>query len=163
MIDADKRKAVCLLHQEGMDGREIARRLGLGRNTVPRVIALGGALPPAVRREKQPLDPELLRRLYAECGGWIQRVHEKLAEEEGVRVPYPTLTRKLRALSIGTPQRERCARFPDEPGAEMQQDTTVYEIALGGQSARLIASLLYLRYSTRRYLKFFRAFTRFKM
>ena len=45
MIDADKRKAVCLLHKEGMGGREIARRLGLGRNTVQRVIALGGALP----------------------------------------------------------------------------------------------------------------------
>ena len=66
-----------------------------------------------MRREKQPLDPELLRRLYADCEGWIQRMHEKLAEEEGVRVPYPTLTRKLRALSIGTPQRERCARVQE--------------------------------------------------
>jgi hypothetical protein len=101
--------------------------------------------------------------LYAECEGWIQRVHEKLAEEVGVRVPYPTLTRKLRALSIGTPQRERCARGPDEPGAEMQHDTTVYEINLDGRPARLIASLLYLRYSKRRYLKFYRAFNRFKM
>ena len=48
-------------------------------------------------------------------------------------MPYPTLTRKLRALGIGTPRRERCARVPDEPGAEMQHDTTVYQIALGGQ------------------------------
>ena len=163
MIAADKRKAVCLLHKEGMGGREIARRLGLGRNTVRQVIALGGAMPPPVRREKQPLDPELLRRLYAECGGWIQRVHEKLAEEEGVHVPYPTLTRKLRALAIGTPQRERCARVPDEPGAEMQHDTTVYDLALGGQPARLIASVLYLSYSKRRYLKFYSAFNRFRM
>jgi transposase len=163
MIDVDKRKAVCLLHKEGMGEREIARRLGLGRNTVRRIIALGGALPPAVRREKQPLDPELLRRLYTQCEGWIQRVHEKLAEEEGVSVPYPTLTRKLRALGISTPQRERCARVPDEPGAEMQYDTTVYTIRLGEQPTRLIASLLYLRYSKRRYLKFYRAFNRFKM
>jgi len=163
MIDADKRKAVWLLHKEGMSEREIARRLGLGRHTAQRIIALGGALPPAVRREKQPLDPELLRRLYAECGGWIQRVHEKLAEEAGVRVPYPTLTRKLRALSIGTPQRERCARVPDEPGAEMQHDTSSYPVLLGDARVRLIASLLYLRYSKRRYLKFYRAFNRFKM
>ncbi len=163
MIDADKRKAVYLLHQKGMGAREIARRLGLGRNTVRRTIMLGGAMPPPARREKQPLDPELLRRLYAQCEGWIQRVHEKLTEEEGVSVPYPTLTRKLRALGIGTPRQERCARVPDSPGAEMQHDTTVYDIALGGQSARLIASLLYLRYSKRRYLKFYRAFNRFKM
>ena len=163
MIDADKRNAVFLLHKEGMGAREIARRLGIGRNTVRRVIALEGAMPPATRREKQSLDPELLRRLYGECDGWIQRVHEKLQEEEGVSVPYPTLTRKLRALGLGAPNQERCARVPDEPGAEMQHDTTVYLLALGGQRVRLIASLLYLRYSKRRYLKFYRAFNRFKM
>ena len=163
MIDADKRKAVFLLHQEGMGVREIARRLGLGRNTVRRAIALEGAMPPATRREKQALDPELLRRLYTQCEGWIQRVHEKLAEEEGVRIPYPTLTRKLRTLGIGTPREERCARVPDEPGAEMQHDTTVYSMPLDGQPVRLIASLMYLRYSKRRYLKFYRAFNRFKM
>ena len=80
MIDADKRKAVFLLHNEGMGAREIARRLGIGRNTVRRVIALDGAMPLATRREKLPLEPEILRRLYAECDGWIQRVHEKLRE-----------------------------------------------------------------------------------
>jgi transposase len=163
MIDADRRKAVFLLHQEGMGAREISRRLGLGRNTVRRVIGLEGALPPTTRREKQTLDPELLRRLYTQCEGWIQRVHEKLAEEEGVAIPYPTLTRKLRALGLGAPLAERCARVPDEPGAEMQHDTTVYSLTLGGQPARLIASLLYLRYSKRRYLRFYRAFNRFKM
>jgi len=163
MLAADKRKAVFLLSEEGMGAREIARRLGLGRNTVRRVIALAGAMPAATRREKHPLDPELLRRLYEQCDGWIQRVHEKLAEEEGVSLPYPTLTRKLRKLGIGTPHEERCARVPDEPGAEMQHDTTVYTIPLDGQPARLIASLLYLRYSKRRYLKFYRAFNRFKM
>ena len=163
MIDADKRKAVWLLRQQGMGAREIARRLGLGRNTVQRVVALDGAMPPPVRREKQPLDPELLRRLYAECDGWRERMHEKLTEEEGVRVAYPTLTRKLRAMGIGTPQSERCARVPDEPGAEMQHDTTVYELDLDGRPARLIASLLYLRYSKRRYLRFYRAFNRFRM
>ena len=42
MIDVDKRKAVCLLHKEGMGGREIARRLGLGRNTV-RQVKIGRA------------------------------------------------------------------------------------------------------------------------
>ena len=163
MIDADKRKAVYLLHQEGMGAREIARRLGLGRNTVRRAIALEGVMPSVARGEKQPLDPELLRRLYRQCEGWVQRVHEKLAEEEGVSVPYPTLTRKLRALGINRPREERCARVPDEPGAEMQHDTTVYEVPLGGQRTRLIASVLYLRYSKRRYLKFYRAFNRFKM
>ena len=83
MINADKRKAVFLLHSEGMGARDISRRLGLGRNTVRRVIELEGQMPPTRRRGKQTLDPELLQRLYEECGGWAQRAHEKLREEEG--------------------------------------------------------------------------------
>jgi len=109
------------------------------------------------------LDPELLRRLYEQCGGWIQRMHEKLVEEEGIAVPYQTLTRKLRTIGIGASRNERCERVPDEPGVEMQHDTSVYRVALGENRVCLIASLLYLRYSKRRYLKFYRAFNRFKM
>jgi transposase len=163
MINADKRKAVFVMHTEGMSVREISRRLGLGRNTVRRVIAFKGEMPTTRRREKRVLDPELLRRLYDECNGWIQRVHERLSEEERVVIPYQTLTRKLRALGIGVPKMERCARVPDEPGLEMQHDTTVYQVLLGERKTRVIASLLYLRYSKRRYLKFYRAFNRFKM
>ena len=43
MIEPDKRKAVFLLHEGGMGVREIARRLGLGRNTVRSVIDEKGA------------------------------------------------------------------------------------------------------------------------
>lgn len=162
MIAAHQRKAVFLLHQEGMGVRELSRRLGLSRKAVRRIIATKGELPPRTRREKHALDPELLRRLYDECSGWIQRVHEKLAEEHQVKVPYPTLTRTLRALGISTPREQRCARVPDEPGAEMQHDTSPYPILVGNRRVRLIASLLYLRYSKRRYLKFYRVFNRFK-
>ena len=45
----------------------------------------------------------------------------------------------------------------------MQHDTSVYQVELAGRRTRLIASLIYLRYSKRRYLKFYRAFDRFKM
>lgn len=163
MIAADKRKAVFLLHQEGMSVRELSRRMGLSRNAVRRVIAKQGELPPPPCREKQALDPELLQRLYDECDGWIQRVHEKLVEEEGLKVAYQTLTRKLRVLGISTPSQQRCERVADVPGAEMQHDTSLYQLELGGQRVRVIASLLYLRYSKRRYLTFYRAFNRFRM
>jgi len=163
MIDADKRSAIFALHQDGMGLREISRRMGLGRNTVRRIIRQQGRMPAAVRAERVRIDPQLLEALYKECDGRVQRVHEKLVEEEGVEVTYPTLTRRLRELGISTPQKSRCAQVPDEPGAEMQHDTTVYTIKLDGQPARLVASLLYLRYCKRRYLKFYRAFTRFKM
>jgi len=164
MIETDKRKAVFLLHQEGQPAREIARLLGLSRNTVRAIIEQEGAPPPPrPRADRQPLDEELLRRLYQECQGHIARVHEKLVEEEGVAVAYSTLTQRLRELGISDPPKARCQQVPDEPGAEMQHDTSLYPVELAGRRVRLIASLIYLRYSKRRYLKFYRAFDRFKM
>jgi len=146
-----------------MSAREIARRLGVSRNTARTLIQQAGVMPPATRVDKQRIDEELLRGLYAQCEGRVQRVHETLVEEEGVQVTYSTLTRMLRDLGISQPQQARCERVPDEPGAEMQHDTSDYPVALAGQRVKLIASLIYLRYSKRRYLKFYRAFDRFKM
>jgi hypothetical protein len=48
MIVTDKRKAVFLLHQEGMAVREIARRLALSRNTVRAIIRQSGTTPQPV-------------------------------------------------------------------------------------------------------------------
>ena len=163
MIEADKRKAIYLLHEGGMAARDIARRLQVSRSTVAIIIAQKGALPLVERSDKQGIDLELLRRLYGQCEGWVVRVHEKLQEEEGIKVAYPTLTRLLREVGISTPAQQRCDRVPDEPGKEMQHDTSPYWIALGGVKMRLNASLLYLRYSKRRYLRFYRAFNRFRM
>ena len=165
MIEADKRKAIFLLHQEGMPLREIARRLHVSRNTVGVVIAQGGQLPKLVRSPKQNIDTQLLERLYEQCGGWIQRMHEKLAEEEGIEVKYSTLTRMLRqsGISKSKSQQSRSCQVPDEPGAEMQHDTTLYTLKLGQQPQKVVASVLYLRYSKRRYLKFYRCFNRFQM
>ena len=146
MIGPDKRKAIFLLHQEGMSVREIARRLHVSRQAVTAIIAQKGQMPEPLRATKNAIDPELLRRLYAECEGWIQRVHERLAEEEGLQVKYSTLTRRLRQLGISQSQDPRCDQVPDEPGAEMQHDTTVYRLQLGEQKVKLVASLIYLRY-----------------
>src|SRR5437016_8087041 len=163
MIEADKRKAVFLLHQEGMSINEIARRLHLSRNTVCTILKQKGEMPVPTRKRKVRLDRELLERLYRECEGRAQRVHEKLTEEEGIQIPYSTLTRLLRELGLSKEPSTRCDRVPDEPGAEMQHDTSTYRIRPGDRLTLVIASLLYLRYSKRRYLQFFRKFNRFRM
>jgi transposase len=163
MIATDKRNAIFLLHQEGMPLLEIARKLNVSRNTVRAIIRQGGVLPPRVRTDKKRLDEELLRRLYHQCQGRVVRVHEKLVEEEGLAVCYPTLTQMLRELGISAPPKVRCQQVPDEPGLEMQHDTSVYQVELAGRRTKLVASLIYLRYSKRRYLRFYRAFDRFKM
>jgi hypothetical protein len=45
----------------------------------------------------------------------------------------------------------------------MQHDTSVYKIKLAGKLVQVVASLLYLRFSKRRYLRFYRTFKRFRM
>ncbi len=90
-------------------------------------------------------------------------MHEKLTEDEAVEISYATLTRRIRELGIGQSKNNRCARVPDEPGAEMQHDTTDYRLSIGDKQLKVVASLIYLRYCKMRYLKFYRSFNRFKM
>lgn len=163
MIDPDMRNAIFQLHQEGMSLWEISRRLHVSRNAVRTIVRQQGKITRKERKDKIQIDPELLQRLYHECDGWIQRIHEKLVEEEQIEVGYSTLTRMLGKLGLGRDRPARCDRVPDEPGAEMQHDTTIYQVKLAGQRTKLIASLLYLRYSKRRYLKLYRVFNRFVM
>jgi transposase len=163
MIDPDKRNAIFQLHTEGMSQREISRRLHVSRKTVRTIIQQEGRMPDTTRKDKIDIAPELLRRLHAECHGWAERVHERLREEEGIEIGYSTLTRMLRDLDLGKSRPVRCDHVPDEPGVEMQHDTSEYYVRLAGQLTRVIASLLYLRYCKRRYLKFYRRFNRFVM
>ena len=74
MIETDKRKAIYLLHQQDLSGRQLARQFGLSRNTIRQIIALKGELPVIDRKDKKQIDPELLRRLYEQCQGRVQRV-----------------------------------------------------------------------------------------
>ena len=66
----------------------------------------------------------LLRRLYHECNGWVERMHEKLVEEEKIEVGYSTLTRMVRKFDWAAPGRLAAIACPMNR-AEMQHDTTV--------------------------------------
>jgi transposase len=163
MIDPDMRQVIYRLHTEGISARRISRLLNVSRNTVATIIAQQGKCHHQPRSDKRHIDAQLLERLYRECQGRGQRMLEKLIEEEHIEIGYSTLTRRLRELGLRLPPTSRCQRVPDVPGQEMQHDTTDYRIRLGGRLTKLIASLLYLRYCKRRYLKFYRAFNRFVM
>jgi hypothetical protein len=72
MIDPDMRNAIYQLHRAGMPCARSA-----GNSSQPQHGAgdhpQQGAMPQTVRKDKIHIDPELLRRLYRECDGWIQR------------------------------------------------------------------------------------------
>jgi len=163
MIDPQKREAIYVLHKEGMAIRKIARSLKVDRKTVRRIIEQKGQVPDSKRCDKKELDDQLLANLHKECDGYIQRIHEKLKEEKGIEIGYSTLTRKVRELEIGRPKNDRCDQVADEVGAEMQHDTTLYKVKLGEKTVKVVGSLIYLRYSKIRYLKFYFSFNRFNM
>jgi len=124
MIDPDKRKAIYLLHEQGMGLREIGRRLLVSVNTVSAIIVQKGIPPMVSRSDKISIDPELVFQLFNECDGRLQRMHEKLTEEQSVKIGYSTLSRKVRELGIVRLKNERCEKIPDETGVETQQDTS---------------------------------------
>ena len=163
MISQDKRAAIYRLHTEGMGVRKIARSLRVNRGTVSDIIKQKGVMPESRRKDKIELDPELVAKLYKDCDGWVQRMHEILTEEKGIQIGYSTLTSKIRELELGTAKNQRTGQVPDRAGEEMQQDTSPYRVKLGNKSVLVQASLLYYRYSKVRYLKFYRSFNRFKM
>ncbi len=163
MISAEKRAAIYQLHKEGMGVRELARSLRVNRGTVSDIIKQKGVMPETTRSDKIQIDAQLLIKLYKDCDGWVQRIHEKLTEEEGIAIGYSTLTGRIRELGLGKSKNKRCARVPDKPGEEMQHDTSAYKVKLGDKRVLLQGSLLYFRYAKVRYLKFYPSFNRFKM
>jgi len=81
MIDANKRKAIFLFYNEGVSVRELSHKLNVSINTVRKIIDQGGDLPEIERPDKINIDPVLLGKLYKECDGYAQRVHEILEED----------------------------------------------------------------------------------
>ena len=163
MIEPDKRQAIYFLHKEGMGINEISRRISISPKTVMEIVKQKGIMPEIIRKDKITIDEELLRSLYNDCSGWTQRIHEILTEEHGIKIGYSTLTRMIRELEFGSRKKQRCDQVPDKPGEEMQHDTTTYNLRIGKQKIRVVASIVYFRYSKIRYLKFYRSFNRFNM
>ena len=163
MIEPDKRNAIYQLYKEGLSIRRISKQLNVSRHTVRRIIQEKGCPPQITRKDKIEIESQLLQRLYNECDGWRERIWEKLLEEEGIKIGYSTLTRLLREHDFDGKKAQRSIHVPDKPGLEMQHDTSPYRIKINDCLTRVIASLLYFRYSKMRYLKFYRFFNRFMM
>ncbi len=111
------RNAIYQIHLAGVPLNEISRQLHVSRNTVWAVVRQQGAMPRTVRKDKIQIDPDLLRRLYRECDGWMQRVHEKLLEEEGLK--DTTLAHHLRHIKAACRWGAKLGLMAKAPAVEM--------------------------------------------
>lgn len=120
MLDKNIRTLILRLRYEAMcDKRAIARMLGVGRNTVTRVLREGDV--DIDRAEAQPRRKrtsffaryvDRIRELYGQCGGNLAQVRREL-EVEGVTIAYSTLQdlcRRHAIRGIPLPPRKRRLR-----------------------------------------------------
>ena len=134
----------------------------MSRNTVRRILREpagdAGGEPP-------PCDEATLVRLkaaFARARGNVVRVRELLADE-GLEVPYSTLTRWVRDAELRGPPR-RAGEYDFAPGQEMQHDTSPHRVRLGqaGKPVTLQCAGLVLAYSRRLFIQYYPRFTRFE-
>ena len=163
MIQPYIRKSIRELHASGKGRNELARMFSIDPKTVTAILNEPEGHIPVERSDKKTIDVELLQRLYGECHGFISRMHEKLTEEYQIDLGYSTLTQLVRENGIGKPLPPVSESIPDIPGDEMQHDTTIYQVMIGGTRKKVVCSGLYFRYSKMRYIKFYLRFDRFKM
>lgn len=161
MLDQVTRATILRLRREGHGTRFIARALDVSRESVKQVIAAGSEEVPKLERPSQ-LMPHLERvqALHTICRGNRVRVHELLAEE-GVCVPYSTLTRFCREAGIGVKAPRRVGRYHFDPGEEMQHDTSPHKVEIGGRLTPVQCASLVMCYSRVRFVQCYRRWTRF--
>jgi transposase len=163
ITDQNLQAAVLTMYRQGVARKAIARQLHLDVKTVRAIVRADCVREPAGRSNRISVDGTLLERLYRDCSGYVERMHEILTEEHGVDIGYSTLTRLVRAHGLGAAPKKRACHVPDVPGEEMQHDTSVHMVRIGGVKQKLISSGIYLRYSKMRYVRFYRRFNRFVM
>jgi hypothetical protein len=163
MIDRDRQAAALTLFRQGASRNAIARQLHLDIKTVRAILRSDCVREPPNQSHTAHIDDAALSQLHRDCCGYVQRMHEILHEEHGVRIGYSTLTRLVRSKGLGVTAKPRSCRVPDMPGEEMQHDTSEHQIRIGAQKQKIISSGIYLRYSKMRYVRFYRRFNRFTM
>jgi transposase len=160
MIADEIRQAILGMYEKGMKIRQIARSLGISRNTVRTVLK---GITPQVRDASPSCLDEipLIREAFVTCRGNVVRVQEILAEK-GIAIGYSTLTRIARELGLREPAKTRSGAYTFGPGEELQHDTSPHKLILDGKTIIAQCAGLVLAYSRRIFIRYYPCFTRFE-
>ena len=60
--------------------------MNISNNTVTAIIDQAGEVPQTIRKDKVEIDMQLVSRVYHQRDDRVQRTHEMLSEEHGIRV-----------------------------------------------------------------------------
>lgn len=162
MLNHETRSAILRLRKEGHGTRFIARAVGVARDSVKSVMSSGSADVPDIERADQlSAHADRIRKLEADCGGNLVRVHEELFARHQVKVAYSTLTRFCRDAEIGVVAKVAAGQYVFGPGVEMQHDTSPHTVKVAGRDVPLQCASLVQCFSRRRFIQCYPRWTRF--
>ena len=163
MLSQSQRTTILELSAAGRNKREIAKTLGLSRQSVRKVLAMNSSAVPRIEREEKaaPHRQRILELLPA-CKGNLVRVHEELTAD-GVTMSYQTLTAFCRRQGIGRAPVVPAGSYDHEclPGVEMQHDTSPHEVTVAGRKYKAQTASAVLCYSRLLYFEIWPQFQRF--
>src|ERR1017187_4926192 len=161
MLSQAQRTAILELNGKGVSRREIARVLQVSRLTVRKVVRANSTSVPAIQRaEKAEPHRQQILDLLASCKGNLVRVHEELTAG-GAVLSYPALTGFCRRQGIGQTPAVASGQYHFEPGVEMQHDTSLHEVAVGGRKYKAQTASAVLCYSRMLFFQINPTFQRF--
>jgi transposase len=161
MLSQAQRTTILELHTQGVGKREIARVLGISRPTVRKVLrSKAPQVPELHRAEKAEPYRERILELFSNCKGNLVRVHEELVAG-GAELSYPALTSFCRRHGIGQAPVIAAGRYDFQPGEEVQHDTSLHEVELGGKKRKVQTASAVLCYSRMLFFQFSPTFQRF--
>ena len=163
------RNAIVERRQAKASVRNIARELGISRESVQRVLAQVAAersgqapsanmlLPPQRRKSQLDAYEPVLRELLARYPDMTSRRLFEELRARGFAGKY-TIVRERVGLLRQRPTKEPVLRFETPPGAQAQMDYGVYDIDFTREGRRRVYLFSYvLGYSRRQYLRFVEA------
>lgn len=159
MLKTSTRATILELTHKGVAKRRIAQLLKLSRHTVREVIASDTSEPPKILRQQkaEPYRDQILQ-LYRTCQGNLVRVHEELLAQ-GAQLSYAALTGFCRRHQLGKPPKPPAGRYLFEPGQEIQHDTSLHPVQIGGSPRRVQTASAVLAYSR---MMYFQCYPRFR-
>ena len=161
MLSKAQRTAIMELNTQGMGKHEIARTMGVSRQTVRKVLRSNSTEVPEIHRaEKAEPHRQQILELSSACKGNLVRVHEELTAG-GAELSYQALTAFCRRQGIGQQPIVPAGRYHFGPGEEMQHDTSPHDVELGGAKRRVQTASAVLCYSRMLFFQCYPTFQRF--
>jgi transposase len=85
-----------------------------------------------------------------------------MLKDQGLEIPYSTLTRVIRDMGLRQPQKVKAGSYSFAPGEEMQHDTSPYKVSLNGKTVTAQCAGLVLAYSRKLFIRYYPCFIRFE-